>query len=86
MKWLVAFLFLFTATQADVVTTDNLLPNAGDGQFQIMRSHYIHRLYRSFRLNFAHTSTKCTERLWRAAQDMSASESRLQLSSRALKK
>ena len=31
MKWLVALLFLFTATQADVVTTDNLLPNAGDG-------------------------------------------------------
>jgi hypothetical protein len=31
MKWLIAFLFLFTATQADVVTTDNLLPNAGDG-------------------------------------------------------
>ena len=31
MKWLVAFLFLFTATQADVITTGNLLPNAGDG-------------------------------------------------------
>jgi hypothetical protein len=31
MKWLIPFLFLFTAAQADTVTTGNLLPNAGDG-------------------------------------------------------
>ena len=31
MKWLIAFLFLFTVAQADTVTTGNLLPNAGDG-------------------------------------------------------
>jgi hypothetical protein len=31
MKWLIPFLFLFTAAQADSVTTGNLLPNAGDG-------------------------------------------------------
>jgi len=31
MKWLIAFLFLFTTTQADVITTGNLLPNANDG-------------------------------------------------------
>jgi hypothetical protein len=31
MKWLIPFLFLFTAAQADSITTGNLLPNAGDG-------------------------------------------------------
>ena len=31
MKWLIAFLFLFTTAQADVITTGNLLPNANDG-------------------------------------------------------
>jgi hypothetical protein len=31
MKWLIAFLFLFTVANADQVTTGNLLPNAGDG-------------------------------------------------------
>ncbi len=31
MKWLIAFLFLFTTSQADVITTGNLLPNANDG-------------------------------------------------------
>ena len=31
MKWLVPFLFLFTAVQADSITTGNLLPNTGDG-------------------------------------------------------
>ena len=31
MKWLVAFLFLFTIAQAEELTTGNLLPNAGDG-------------------------------------------------------
>jgi hypothetical protein len=31
MKWLIPFLFLFTAAQADNITTGNLLPNAGDG-------------------------------------------------------
>ena len=31
MKWLIAFLFLFTVAQADQQTTGNLLPNAGDG-------------------------------------------------------
>ena len=31
MKWLIPFLFLFTAAQADTVTTGNLLPNASDG-------------------------------------------------------
>jgi len=31
MKWLIPFLFLITAVQADSVTTGNLLPNAGDG-------------------------------------------------------
>ena len=30
MKWLIAFLFLFTVAQADTVTTGNLLPNAGE--------------------------------------------------------
>jgi hypothetical protein len=31
MKWLIPFLFLFTAAQADSITTGNLLPNVGDG-------------------------------------------------------
>ena len=31
MKWLIPFLFLITAAQADSITTGNLLPNAGDG-------------------------------------------------------
>ena len=31
MKWLIPFLFLITAAQADSLTTGNLLPNAGDG-------------------------------------------------------
>jgi hypothetical protein len=31
MKWLIPFLFLFTAAQADIITTGNLLPNVGDG-------------------------------------------------------
>ena len=31
MKWLIPFLFLFTAAQADSITTGNLLPNAGEG-------------------------------------------------------
>jgi len=31
MKWLIAFLFLFTVVQAEELTTGNLLPNAGDG-------------------------------------------------------
>ena len=31
MKWLIAFLLLFTVAQADQQTTGNLLPNAGDG-------------------------------------------------------
>jgi len=31
MKWLIPFLFLITAAQADSITTGNLLPNANDG-------------------------------------------------------
>ena len=41
MKWLIAFLFLFTTAQADVITTGNLLPNANDGVDWNSNSTYL---------------------------------------------
>ena len=64
MKWLIAFLFLFTVAKADVVTTGNLLPNGTGSASNLQSVDNTIPNVQSSCSSFTSVNTTCTNQNW----------------------
>ena len=64
MKWLIPFLFLFTAAQADSVTTGNLLPNGTGAASNLQSVDNTIPNVQSSCSSFTSVNTTCTNQNW----------------------
>ena len=64
MKWLIAFLFLFTVAKADVVTTGNLLPNGTGSASNLQSVDATIPNVQSSCSSFTSVNTTCTNQNW----------------------
>jgi hypothetical protein len=64
MKWLIAFLLLFTAAQADDVTTGNLLPNGTGAASNLQSIDNTIPNVQSSCSSFTSVNTTCTNQNW----------------------
>ena len=64
MKWLIAFLLLFTAAQADDVTTGNLLPNGTGAASNLQSIDNTIPNVQSSCSSFTSVNTTCTNSNW----------------------